>query len=196
MSFLPILSSIFSQSTESSTLLKPSPMSTLLFYLPENALKKLLFYSGIDHTTTHHTGLHPISVFNFILTEICFASYSSSIISRTCIVCLAGSQIASTCFKEVAPSTAYSNRNEYNSSSLIWFSTGHNFIIIFLFVYIEKNTERFRSNSFNKIYMGNIPDPHSSLSFSPPNTSFLLHWHLLMFHFLTPVLLPTNIILF
>lgn len=66
MSFLLILSSSFSQCTESSTLLKSSPMSTLIFYLPENALKKPLFYSGIDHTTTHCTGLYPISVFNFI----------------------------------------------------------------------------------------------------------------------------------
>lgn len=109
--------------------LNSSPVQWVLFYFPENALKKLLFYSGIDHIAMHYTGLHPISVFNFTLTETCVASYSSS----TCIVCLAGSQIASTCFKEAAPSTEYSNRNEYNSSSLIWLSTGHNFIIIVLF---------------------------------------------------------------
>lgn len=80
---------------------------------------------------------------------MCCFSIISSIISSTCIVYLAGSQIASTCFKKVAPSTAYSNRNDHNSSPLIWSSTGHNFITIFLFVYTEKNTERFTSNSFN-----------------------------------------------
>lgn len=64
MSFLPILSSIFSQSTESSTLLKSSPMSAEIFNLPENALKKL-FYSGIDHTTMRCTGLYPILSLTF-----------------------------------------------------------------------------------------------------------------------------------
>lgn len=75
----------------------------------------------------------------------------------------------------MAPSTAYSNRHNYNSSSLIWFSTGHNFIIIFLFAYIEKNIERFRSNSVNykQDPHGKYSDPHSSLNSSPPNT-FLL----------------------
>lgn len=67
------------------------------------------------------------------------------------------------CFKEVAPSTAYSNRNEYDSSSLIWSSTGHNgdiLIIIFLFVYIEKILKRFRSNSLN--YKQDLHGKHSS----------------------------------
>lgn len=104
-------------------------MTAEMSYLPENAPKKLLLYSGIDHATTHCTGLYPISVFNFILMEICVVSYSSSIISSTCIVYLAGSQIASTRFKEVAPSTAYSNRNDHNSSSLIWSSIDHNFSV-------------------------------------------------------------------
>lgn len=147
-------------------------MSAEILNLPENALKKL-FYSGIDHITMDCTGLHPISVFNFLLTEICAASYFSSTTSSTCIVCLAGSQIASTCFKEVVPSTACSNRKDYNSSSLIWSSTGHNFIIIFLTLKKVLRDSGVTALITNRIPMGNIPDPRSSLNSSPPNT-FLL----------------------
>lgn len=170
---------IFSQSTESSSLLKSSLMSALIFYLLENALKKLLLYSGMDHTTMHCTGLYPISVFNFILMEICVASCSSSIISSTSIACLAGSQTASTCFKEVAPSTAYSNRNEYNSSLLIGSSAAHNgdiFIIIFCLFTLKKilRDSGVTASITNRIYMGSIPEPRSSPNSSPPNT-FLLY---------------------